>query len=288
MIEQASAACVEVPHLEPGEAVLVDMSAEQYHAYRAAVSRSELVHLITRPAHYHAVHEARTVAAQPSTKELRLGTNVHLCALEPAELMRRAFVPGPRRGLDIWGRPRRPDSIDLTRDGFDQIVAIASSFHAHPLIRNLLAAPHRFEQTIMWRPAAVPSLLVRVRTDVLVDVDQTLEMVVDLKTSEDPSPSAFARSCAKHRYYLQAAMYRDAVAALYPDRDVHFLFAAVAKSAPFESACYDLADDALELGRNQYTAAMVDLLRRRETGDWTAGWQHSIHTLSLPRWVTKQ
>jgi hypothetical protein len=281
MIEQA-------PQLEPGEAVLVDWSAGRYHSDRSAVSRSQLVHLIDRPAHYHAVHEARSVASQASTKALRLGTNAHLCALEPSEFMRRAFVPSARSGVDVWRRKRRPDSIDLTREEFDQIVGISSSFHAHPLIRNLLASPHRFEQTILWRPATVPGLLVRVRADALVDVDETLAMVIDLKTGDDPSPAAFARSCAKHRYYLQAAMYRDAVAALYPDRDVHFLFAAVAKSTPFESACYDLADDALELGRNQYVAAMVDLLRRRESGDWTADWQHSIHTLSLPRWVTKQ
>jgi len=269
----------------PGEAILVDWTAEQYHSHRESTSRGQLLDLLDRPSRYYAMHEAGTLEREQQTKALRLGTAVHAAALEPADFIRRVFVAG-KRGRDRLGRPRQPDAIDISLDEYNMAVELAKSFHAHPLVAQMLEHPHRCEQTILWRPASVPGLLVRVRADALVDLDETTLVVLDIKTDQHaPRPSSFARTCAKHHYYLQAAMYRDAIAAAYSGREVHFVFVAIAKTPPYEAACYDLDAAALELGRNQYEAAMLELLRRRETDDWTADWQRSVHTLSLPRWA---
>jgi hypothetical protein len=285
-----------VIEVEPGRAVMVDWSAERYHADRETTSRGQLLELIDRPARYHRIYEVGDVEKPPQTKALRLGNAVHLAALEPAEFVRRVCVPHPkRRGSDTWGRLRQPDAVELTADEYRMIAGdhdrggLAQSFHAHEFVQRMLACSHRIEQTILWRPAVVPQLLVRVRTDVLVELDDATAVILDIKTDlQEPSAEAFRRHVAKYRYYLQAAMYRDAVAALWPEREVHFVFVAIVKSPPYEAACYDLDAEAFAVGRNQYEAAMVDLVRRRETGDWQADWQRSVHTLSLPRWAMKQ
>ena len=296
--------------IEPGSAILVDWTAERYHSDRETTSRGQLLDLLDRPSRYYLVHETRTLPSPAQTKALRIGTAVHVAALEQADFIRRVFVPG-KRGRDRLGRPKQQDAIELSLDECGMVVGLATSFRAHPFVQVMLEAAHRFEQTILWRPAVeleldaqqrerlgpevvarieaeLAQLLVRVRADALIDLDETTVVVLDIKTDADaPSSKAFARTITKHRYYLQAAMYRDAVAAAYPGREVHFVFVALAKSAPYEAACYDLDADALELGRNQYRDAMVDLVRRRVTGDWTADWQRSVHTLSLPRWATR-
>lgn len=176
----------------------------------------------------------------------------------------------------------------------EHVMWMASSVRSHASVRALYTRPHVCEQTILWRTDPIyyevdgepreSTLLVRIRVDAMFDFGETL-LVPDIKTTDNAEISAFRRSCAKYRYHVQAALYRDAIAALHPDRHVHFMFVAVMKSAPFESACYDLDDDFVQRGRNQYQDAMVDLLRRRETGDWLADWQRSVHTLEAPKWA---
>jgi hypothetical protein len=264
--------------LAPGQAIAVNWPAERYHADTECTSRSHLVELITRPSLYYATREARLLPPPPPTKALILGTDLHMAVLEP----------------QLWpARARQLKPKDAA-----QIMCMASSVRSHPMVQTLFCYPHVLEQTILWRTEPIvfeveingkietreESLLVRIRADALFDLGDTI-FAPDLKSTEAPDPVSFARSCAKFRYHFQAAMYRDAIAALYPDREIVFLLVAVAKSAPFECAVYDLTDDALERGRNQYRAAMIELLQRRATGNWIADWQRSVHTLELPRWA---
>jgi hypothetical protein len=257
--------------LAPGQAIAVDWPAEFYHADKTAISRSHLVEL-TRPAMFYATREVKVLPSPPPTKAMILGSDLHTAVLEPHLWPARAAKIKPRVAA--------------------QIMCMAASIRSHPMVEALFHYPHSLEQTVLWRTEPITfevdgeqreeSLLTRVRADGIFNLGDTI-FVTDLKTSDAPDPASFARSCAKLRYHFQAAMYRDAVAALYPDREIRFILVAVAKSAPFECACYDLSDFDLERGRNQYRAAMIELLQRRATGDWTADWQRSIHTLELPR-----
>lgn len=282
-----------LPEIHPGAAVTVRWSAERYHADCETTSRGNLVDLLRNPARYYAAVESGVRDPDPPTVGMVFGTYAHLAVLEWPEFERRAI------------KQVGPDSIMVKQDTLDQLLGLRRSVLEHPMIAALLTNPTVVEQTILWRPDGLSytldddpirdgdevldgDLVIRVRPDaitVIDDDDGPLVFVSDLKTTADCSPEEFAKSCARYRYHLQAALYRDAVAALFGTDNVRFMFWAVAKTHPFEVACYDLDDDALELGRNQYRAAMIELLKRRHTGDWTARWQRSIHTLSLPRWA---
>lgn len=275
-----------LPEIQPGAAVSVAWSAERYHADRETTSRGNLVDLLRNPARYYAAQEAGMAKAEPPTAGMVFGTHAHLAVLEWPEFERRAI------------KQVGPDPIMVKQDVLDQLLGLRRSVLEHPMIAALLTNPTVVEQTILWRPSGLTyevdgetfdgDLVMRVRPDAITlidDDDGQIVFVSDLKTTADPSPEEFAKTCARYRYHLQAALYRDAVAALFGVEDVRFMFWAVAKTHPFEVACYDLDDAALELGRNQYRAAMIELLTRRHTGDWTARWQRSIRTLSLPRWA---
>jgi hypothetical protein len=76
----------------------------------------------------------------------------------------------------------------------------------------------------------------------------------------------------------------DAARALHPGDEIHYVLGVVRSSPPFEVAFYEL-EAALELGREQYTATLHELVRRREENDWRADWQRGLATLDLPGWA---
>lgn len=272
--------------IAPGYAIPVDWSAERYHADRRTVSRSALLELLRNPPRYHALHEARTIPPDPPTTAMVFGTLAHLAVLEPHEFERRVL------------KQIGPDAIIVKRDTIETLLEIRRAVLAHPMVGALLTNPTTAERTVLWRPAGIDAevdgelvqgdIVVRVRPDLLTvidDDDGPLVYVSDLKTCRSAHPDDFATDCARGRYHLQAALYSDAVAALFQTERVYFVLIAAEKEPPFTVACHEFDQRALEFGANQYRRALIDLVRRRHTGDWTADWQRSVNTLRLPQWA---
>jgi hypothetical protein len=305
--------------LQPGQAIAVDWTAERYHGDTETTSRSQLGDLAD-PERYFLRHEARTLPPDPRSASMQLGTAVHLAVLEPQEWQRRKFFAKPKRPkgatknakpgtaarinydawkaiCDAWERVVSHEAIVVEPEEMQRVETMAERVRTQEFIAELLAKPGRSEQTVLWHHPPIEyqvqvgrelethsaSLVVRVRVDRLVDLDEIVLVVLDLKTTESAEPTRFGYSIADYGYLMQAALYTDAVRALCPDREVHFVFAVVSSKWPYKRACYALTDEDLEEGRNQYRAAMVELLTRRHTGDWTEDWQKSCQFIKLPR-----
>lgn len=293
--------------LRPGDAMFVDWSFDEYLNANDFVSRSGLEELRVSPQRYYERHEARTLPQDPPSSQMVLGTHVHLATLEPTEWSRRLYPPEPGRPMNADGRAKRgtpekdaymswraqcigweamkqPDSIVLSSGEREKAEAMARSVRSHAYGRLLLDSPGKVEQTILWRHAET-GLCVRARLDRLIEIDADTQVILDLKTSTDPSPRAFGSSVAKFGYHRQAAMYVDAFTATGLLADVHYVLAVVRSAPPYEVAFYQLEARELELGRMQYEETMRDLVRRRETNDWRAPWQHGCASLNLPGWA---
>lgn len=328
-----------IADLKPGQAVLVDWTAERYHADTETVSRSQLEDLRASPALYHARHVARTLPPDSPGPAMRLGTNVHMAVLEPEEWRRRTeYRPAPEKpqrpegadgrakagtsardlyecwkddcddwesALRDWAASRPADMIDLSVAERDRIEAIAASVRAHPFASILLGESGDNEQTVLWRPSidqlsvtmaamqtdpilAENPPMVRLRADRIRQMDGSTRVVTDLKTTQDPSPRAFGNSIARYGYHRQGAIYTDAVQALYPGEELHFVLIVVRSSPPYEVACYELDPEDLALGRAQYLATMADLIRRRAENDWIAEWQGWCSGITIPAWAHKE
>jgi hypothetical protein len=308
----------EIADLAPGQARLVDWPAERYHADTDCVSRSQLWDLRNSPALYYAKHEARTMQPDRPSPAMELGTYVHQAVLEPDQWARRLYnKPAPvkperpemangrakagtperdlyehwkddeaawRDAYDLWVAERPDDAISLPRKTLDQINAMAASVHSHSFASILLREGGANEQTVLWRHPET-EMLVRIRADRIWQFDAETVTVPDLKTTQDPSPRLFGSSMARFGYHFQGALYLDAIQALYPGIELHFVFVVVRSSAPYETACYELDPHDLALGRAQYLAAMRDLQRRRVENDWIAEWQRGCRGITLPGWA---
>lgn len=288
-----------------GEARLVDMTFDEYLGHNF-VSRSGLEDARRSPPLFFGKHVAKTIPHEPPTERMKLGTYVHMCTLEPEVWAARLYPPRPtkppdadgrrkvgteardsyeawKRAVEEWELGMTSESLVLEPEVLATVLAASGSIRAHSFGALLLGSGGLAEQTVIWCHAGT-GLHLRMRLDYLADIDDT-KVVLDLKTTSDPSPRAFATSVAKFGYHRQAALYTDAVQALYPHADVHYVLGVVRTSPPYETAFYQLESNELELGRRQSEHTMRDLVRRFAENDWRANWQLECQSLTLPGWA---
>ena len=83
-------------------------------------------------------------------------------------------------------------------------------------------------------------------------------MILDLKTTDDASASAFQRKAYQMGYHLQAAFYTDLVAKVFgcDPADVDFMFCAIERKRPHGIGLYKAGVDMYELGQKQSATGM--------------------------------
>ena len=302
---------------EPGSAIMVDWTFEHYLHAHEFTSRSALEDLREGPALYHAKHIAKSIRTE-TTPAMEFGSNVHLALLEPEEWARRLYPTEPPRpagahgrakagtpektlynewteAVEQWKQGQASDSIIVDPKGRAAIEAITASVKSHKTGAWAFRSKGSNEQTILWHHAET-GILLRCRLDRLIWHDAHTVAIVDLKTTKDPSPTAFAKAIANFGYHRQAAIYLDAVRALAPEAELHYELIAVRSSAPFETACYTLRETRegpdgstlpgpLALGRAQYTETLHELASRRKSNDWKSDWQIESMPIDLPYWA---
>ena len=119
-------------------------------------------------------------------------------------------------------------------------------------------------------------LPLKIRTDRLTESGK----LVDLKSTEDVSPSAWSRTVYTFGYHRQAAMYLDC--AKQYDIPGPFIFVAVSKSPPHEAVCYQLDEQALSLGRSENELILRELCEApyHRALAWTLVRWHSMRWLA--------
>lgn len=253
------------------------ISNADYHA-DAAVSASHLKEAMRSPYHYWARYLDPNRTPVEPTAAMELGTLVHTAVLEPDELLQRYAVAGDRRTKAGKEQAERmaADGIEAVSES-DMALALgmAASVRNHPAAAALLAHGQA-EQSFWWTDLST-GLRCKCRPDWYQGIT-----VVDLKTTTDASPAAFASSVAKFGYHIQAAHY---LAGLHGAE--LFVFIAVEKTAPYAVAVYELDAAAMALGRTMRDNALDVIATCKAADLWPGYGDTSVQTISLPAWATK-
>jgi exodeoxyribonuclease VIII len=184
----------------------------------------------------------------------------------------------------------------LEPEEWDQLHRMRDAVMAHPAARALLTnAPGMAEQSVYWVDEATGTLC-RCRPDYW-RVDG---IIVDVKTTEDASPEAFAKSIGGWRYHVQHPYYLDGVNAaikqggkpswLKVNECKAFAFLAVEKTACVVNgqakgvAVYVLDDASIDLGRAQYQRDLAKYAECLQSGTWP-GYGDGVETISLPQYI---
>jgi exodeoxyribonuclease VIII len=253
--------------------VHVGMAADDYHRH-PAVSKSMLDRIARSPLHLQAY--LRDPDMPEETPAMRLGTAVHAAVLEPERFARQyAAFGGDKRtnaGKAAFAELEARGAIVLKSEEFDQVCEIARAVRQHDLAADLLANGVA-EASAFWHDEAT-GVECRCRPDWW----RNDGIVVDLKTTNDASPEAFARSVVNYRYHVQAAHY---LAGTEADR---FVFVVIEKEAPYAIAIYELDAAALALGRELRARDLTTYATCAEFDHWP-GFPASVQTLTLPAWA---
>ena len=220
---------------------------------------------------------------------LAIGALVHAIVLQPESIVEDFIRVGridrrTREGKAEWEAVQKRAALNVSRiltdDEWREAEAIADGVLQGPSIaRALLGSLTDREVTVIGEIDGKPA---KAKMDGLViDPRDNSVVVVDLKTAQDASPSAFASACAKFGYAHQQAWYSALLESLGYDV-TDFVFLAVEKAAPHLTALYRIDDFAIEVARKK----MINLCRRwwQVSEGNNEGYPQVISTVEMPRW----
>lgn len=224
-----------------------------------------------------------------STPAKDLGTLVHLLALQPEKFDERYLAQPDWDARTTVGKAIRDEfnASRGTRKGVDaetlaNAQAIVAALKAHPLAGKMLAAPGPCEVVARWKDPKT-GILCKGRLDKYIPG----KLALDLKTTADASPAAFASSYYKYGYHRQLAHYIDGYALASGEAETPFAIIAVENVAPYGVCVFQPDEASLTYGRfdnrriiDQYAACL-------KSGVWPC-YPNTVRTIGVPDWASKR
>jgi hypothetical protein len=205
------------------------------------LSFSSMKEFSKSPAHFlHYKNKTRT----PSTPAQAFGKLVHTMLLEPSEVTARyAVAPKVNRattlGKQAWEKFtfENPNKEHVTADIMATAQETRDAVMRHEEAADLITGATHYELHV---EGEIHGLDFHGYVDAL---DGEQGILTDLKTCQDHSASAFSRTVAQNKYYLQAAIYE----ALTGHSTYHLI--AVESAAPHCVGVYQLSEQYMDAGR---------------------------------------
>lgn len=269
--------------------IIIGMSNADYHSL-PSVSSSMLKTILRSPAHYRAAYLDGAPRKEP-TANMVLGSLTHTLFLEP-EQYGSEYIVAPecdrrtKEGKAVYAAFQ--DAADgltiITAEQLATAQAMANALCGHQ-IHEAMTGGHA-EASIFWTDDQT-GLACRIRPDYhIAPCDMWPSgLILDVKTTDDARPEAFARTCVTYGYDLSAAMYCDGFQQHYgTDEPPLFLLLVVERDAPHAVACYECSPEMLDKGNEKYRKALDLLAICRLSGEWP-GYDSGIQLLNLPKWA---
>lgn len=250
------------------------MTNQEYHKKTEYISKSLLDLVHKSPAHYLAYIEGEK---QAPTSAMNFGSLVHSVVFSQDNY---AVLPECDRRTkegkliyDSFISDNEGKEIFASLKDYEQAVNIKNAVFAHPKAALLLE--QGTAETSFW--GRISDMPAKCKVDFL---NTKYNVCVDLKTTTCSAPDEFSRSVYNYRYHVQAAFYMDLTKA------ERFIFIAVEKEAPFNVELYELDNDAIERGRQEYLADIETLKKCKESNIYHGyTTDNKIHIISLPGWA---
>jgi hypothetical protein len=165
------------------------------------------------------------------------------------------------------------------------LLSMRRELRAHPLSRQILfgePGPNRHTEFSIRAVDRETGLIVQTRLDFCrLDCDGVL--VVDLKSSRDASPSAWNRQAEKDGLHVQAAI-QTGLAQLFFGVEVAFRFCVVQKDAPYRVEVYELEEEFIEVGVEDYLRDIRRFAECVNSGIWQPKNYGEIQMLKTPNY----
>ncbi len=257
----------------------------EYHADMTRDSHSSLdlfMHSIEQYAARRVFFTAPNPAPIPA---MLFGSLFHTTVLEPEVLEKEYVLEEKHDRRTKVGKVGAADFLErsegktiISADDADKAWAMRTGIGRNPAAAKLVFSSGISEVSMQCEDEET-KLPLKVRIDRLTDNGS----LVDLKSTEDVSPTAWSKTVYNFGYHRQAAMYLDC--AKQYGIPGPFIFIAVSKTPPHEAVCYQLEAQAVGMGRAENTSILRELKDCKETNLWHGRWSGSINSVGLPRYA---
>lgn len=175
--------------------------------------------------------------------------------------------------------------IPLLAKDKERVDGMAAAIRLNPTAARLLEpSSGKAEQSFFWDDP-ISEVRRRARFDWLPESDGGQLIVPDYKTAPSAEQRAFSNSVATYNYHMQDVWYCDAIRAAGIAEDVTMAFIVQEKTPPYIVSVYELDTEALMIGRDRVTKALLTYRRCMGTDTWP-GYAEGIELLPLPIWAT--
>lgn len=251
-----------------------DIPISEYH--KLSANGSGDVRLILKSKYqYYARKVLKQSIADVKTPAKILGDVVHCMVLEPWRFDEQYVVLPPRVKSD----PNDKRTV-IREPEYQRATDAARAVNHSQIARQCLFEDDEFliERTFVGNDKET-SLDVKCRPDILRE-----DRIVDLKTTQDASPAAFEKLCAKFGYHIQAAFYQMVIESI-RGKSLPFYFVCVETRWPYNCAVYRLNDVAISYGRSEVRKGLDLISHCQNNDDWQDDWTKDVQLLSLPDWA---
>lgn len=234
--------------------------------------------LLRSPGHY----KAWLTEDKKDSPALLMGRLVHLIALQPEVAKDRIVVapkfdkrkPSEKAAAEEFQASIKEGQEVVTQELLDEATTIAA--HARVALLDLGLEKWLVEFGCVQN--IKPHLTIKGRPDLIAHDANGDPVIVDIKTTQDASPAAFAKDVANFKYHLQAAFYMRLTGAK------KFILVAQEKELPCANRVYTLDESAIAEG-NRLMDEAIALYDQCITFDSWPTYTKDITTLSLPKWA---
>jgi exodeoxyribonuclease VIII len=259
------------------------LTNDNYHQDRTCISASGLKLIAKSPRHYWNRY-LNPDYEDATTPAMAFGNVVHTLMLEPHTFNERYAISPDVNRTTKEGKAAYAAFMEanegkefISSKDFATATAMIEQAKLNPIITDLLdlsekEAMHTFE---------VLGVQCKMKADAINVIDGC---IIDIKTCQDASPDGFGRDAYNLGYLLQAAFYLDGYYLATGTNIKRFIFIAMEKSAPYIAAIYELTPEQIELGRQQYLAALQTYKNCLAANKWHA-YGDNIQPLTLPNWA---
>jgi hypothetical protein len=233
---------------------IYDIDLQTYLNEKAHVSSSMLKRVLESPE----ALQRYLARRHESAPVLDFGTAVHCALLEPARF-EEEYVALPVQRADIFHeadmaliKAERSDVYFITEAQMQAVRGICDHVRQMPEVLALLKEGLA-ERSLFWQDEAT-GIRCKIRPDLLV----LPHLILELKTTFNPSLAVFQRTALMQRYHLSAAMYLDGVAQVTGQRP-RYMYLVTGRHAPNEVLTFVPSEAMLREGDRLYRLALATI-----------------------------
>ncbi len=223
------------------------------------------------------------------SRALTLGDAAHVAVLEPDRMGefavwdRRSEETGnlsPRKGQH-WEafKSRNPGRKIITEDEYNEALDMQQAVRGNKDAMQFLDIGEP-EVSMRW---TIRGRQCKGRAD-WIKPDGNSAMLVGLKTSRDPRLYQFSNQVARSlNYHLQWAWYYDGFEFVTGRAPTKVIEIVVESSPPYDVVVYEIPDEVIQQGRDDYMVLLEKLEECERTNEWP-GVAKGVVLFSLPEW----